>query len=124
MNNDNKLMMTIDPEFYDRLIYYPHSTKIHLEWRRLLKSQVAKALYRFVCSHSHKKWTGGIKPLGEAINLDKSQPIWRWKSIIKPALKELKEKNIFEPSSFINKKNIAILEVKRDFCGAKRKKSR
>jgi hypothetical protein len=103
---------------------YQHSTKLHLEWRRLLKSQVAKAIYRFVCSHSHKKWTGGLRPLGEAINLDQSQPLWRWKSIIKPALKELKEKNIFEDTSFINKKNIAKLEVKKDFRGAKIKRPR
>jgi hypothetical protein len=84
-----KLTISVNPYFLEM---YAESliTNINLEFRAGLKTDIAKALYRFYRGQRGMAYECHLLTLCHAINLDVDQPLFRLRSRIRAGLKELK----------------------------------
>lgn len=77
-------------------------TTLDLEFRALLKGDVAKALYRFYKSHRDQKFTCHALVLAKAVNINTDLPLRKIRERIRTANRELKKKG-FLTKHLINK---------------------
>lgn len=102
--NEEKQMLsvTVNPFFYE--MYCAGRTTLYdMKKRMALKSPIAKSLYRFIQSHRHKKWEGHFLTLCDALNIDREQPHYELRRLLKTAINSLiKESLLTSKSGFMN----------------------
>lgn len=108
--NKKELLATINPFFYEA--YYAGTvTMIDVLKRVKLKGNIAKALYRFVQSHKKNPvFTGHFLTLADALNMDREQPLWKTRQLLKSSITELIKNTILTKNSYFIDQDIIILE--------------
>lgn len=80
-----ELRVTINPYFYE--LYLKNAvTLIDMQTRSKLRSPVAKSLMRFVESHAGDLWQGHILTLATALNMDRDQPLYELRRVVRTAI--------------------------------------
>ncbi|OMQ02025.1 hypothetical protein BW722_06430 [Lawsonia intracellularis] len=109
-DDKKELAVTVNPFFYEA--YYAKTiTMIDVLKRVGLKGSIAKALYRFV--QSHKKdlvFTGHFLTLADALNMDREQPLWKTRQMLKLALAELIKHQLLTKKSRFVEQDIILIE--------------
>lgn len=91
--NSSKVTITLSPYFLG--LYAANlTTSLDVAERSKLKSDIAKALYRFIRTHELGPVPFGLLTLAIAINLDIEQPLKEIRRQIKTALNELSKHNL------------------------------
>jgi len=88
-----KVDITVNPYFL-ALYGANMTTGINLDKRAQLKSDVAKALYRFLETHTGGGIPFGLATLILAINLNAEQPLFTIRKIVRKALAELQKNGV------------------------------
>lgn len=98
-----ELTATINPFFYETYLA-GRVTLIDLAKRMRLKGLNAKALYRFVQSHrKNPVFVGHFLTLADVLNMDKEQPAWKIRQLLKVAIEELiRQEILMEKSGFVD----------------------
>ncbi len=112
-NDESKeVTIVVNPYFYE--CYIAKSvTLIDIIRRAKLNSPIAKALYRFMQSHRDNVWQGHFFTLASALNLDRNQPDYTLRRLIKRAITELiKYKCLSKKSGFVEGKKDVVKLVR------------
>ncbi len=91
----NRIVIKLDPYFlslYSRNLM----TFVDMNFRKCLKGDVAKALYRFYQGQSLKKYSIGIEKLCRAINFEKKGAYKETRRILRDAHNELQRRNYLQ----------------------------
>ena len=86
-------------------------TSIDIDFRATLKGDITKSLYRFYEGQSKEfeRYPISIDKLCDAINLDKTQPKYYLRRLIKKALKELVSHKFFDHAEINSKDEIVVM---------------
>lgn len=106
--DDRELDVIINPYFY-QMYEKKDITLINLDYRAKIKSQIGKALYRFLQSHKDE-WTGKISTLATTLNINPELPNKKIKERIKDAINELKKLKLISVKSSIIEGNLVTLK--------------
>lgn len=86
---------------------------IDIQKRFVLRGEIAKALHRFLSSHSGSLLCHFSK-LAEAINMDTGQPTFKQRQLLRTAIKELVEHGILaKDSGFVDTNNIHLIKAEK-----------
>ena len=98
-----ELTATINPFFYETYLA-GRVTLMDVAKRMRLKGINAKALYRFVQSQRQNPvFVGHFLTLADALNMDRDQPMWKNRQLLKTAINELIRKGILmKKSGFVD----------------------
>lgn len=113
--NDKKLFVVMTPLFYKAMIA-DKSVKVSmldLQTRFALSGEIAKALHRFMSSHSGAL-TCHFSKVAEAINMNTKQPKYEQRRKLKDAVDELiKHGFLAKGSGFVDTDTLALIRVKK-----------
>lgn len=102
-NEETKeLTATINPFFYETYTV-GRVTLMDVAKRMSLKGIIAKALYRFVQSQRQNPvFVGHFLTLADALNMDRDQPAWKVRQLLKTAINELiRHRVLIKKSGFV-----------------------
>ena len=108
---EKKLYVTINPYFYEIYIKRRYTLQ-DVKLRAKLSSPSAKALLRFISSHS-TKWQGHYLTLAHALNLNLDQPKKKIKNLIKKSVNELIKTGVLENTSGFLKENKEVIRLQK-----------
>lgn len=106
--DQKELSVTINPYFYECFMA-GRVTLLQVVERARLNSPVAKALYRFLESHREVSWRSHLQTLASALNLDRDQPRYQLRRLIKQAISELKRHGLLADASGFDSPDIVYL---------------
>ena len=106
--DQKELSVTINPYFYECFMA-DRVTLLQVVERARLNSPVAKALYRFLESHREVSWRGHLQTLASALNLDRDQPRYQLRRLMKQAINELKRHGLLADASGFDSPDIVYL---------------
>lgn len=107
---EKELLVTVNPFFYEIYIN-GHITLMDVARRMSIKGLNAKALYRFVQSHrKNPVFVGNFLTLADVLNMDKEQPAWKIRQLLKVAIEELIRQEILTGKSGFMDTDIIKLE--------------
>lgn len=100
---EKELTATINPFFYETYVA-GRVTFIDVAKRMSLKGVIAKALYRFIQSQRQNPvFAGHFLTLADALNMDREQPTWKIRQLLKTAVNELIRQGILmKKSGFVD----------------------
>ncbi len=105
-----ELSATVNPFFYEAFCSGSVSI-LDVATRISIKGNVAKALYRFVQSHrKNPVFEGHFLTLADTLNMDREQPAYELRRVIKRAIAELIGQNILTKKSRFVSQDIVLLE--------------
>lgn len=98
-----ELIATVNPFFYETYMS-GRVTLIDVAKRMSLKGSIAKALYRFVQSQRQNPvFVGHFLTLADALNMDREQPAWKVRQLLKTAINELiRQSVLMKKSGFVD----------------------
>jgi hypothetical protein len=110
-NEEKKeLSVTVNPFFYEAF-FAGTVTFIDVSKRIAIKGVVAKALYRFVQSHRKNiVFEGHFLTLADTLNIDREQPAFELRRLIKRSIAELIRQNVLTKKSKFVSQDIVLLE--------------
>lgn len=109
-----ELTATINPFFYETYVA-ERVTLMDVARRMGLKGVISKALYRFVQSHRQNPvFEGHFLTLADALNMDREQPAWKVRQLLKTAINELNRHGVLTKKSGFVDTDIVRLERAAD----------
>lgn len=94
-----ELTATVNPFFYETYMA-GRVTLMDVAKRMSLKGAISKALYRFVQSQRHNLvFEGHFLTLANALNMDREQPAWKVRQLLKSAINELIRRGVLMKKS-------------------------
>lgn len=103
-----KIMVSINP-YFEEAFLHDFTTSIDMEFRTLLRTDVAKALHRFLEGQG-QNYQCHVITLAKVLNIDITQETRRLRALLKEALNELVRKNYLSTFS-ISKDVIRIIKA-------------
>lgn len=119
---DSKIIVSVNPYFYETYIA-GRITLLDVSKRLSIKGVIAKALYRFIQSQRSGNFTGHFLTLADALNMDREQPGWKNRQLLKKAINELIRHGILiKKSGFMDQDIISLTRTTETMPKVQKKK--